>query len=363
MGYRVISADDHVQELPETWVDRVPARFKDRVPRLVPGPDGGDAWVIDGDLHGGLGLDVSAGLRFEEYVATGDSLKRIRPGGYDPGERLKDMDLDGVDGQVLFPNVGRKLFGVQDSELVSVSMRGYNDWLSEFCVTSPQRLVGVGLVPSDDIEDAVAEARHIATLPGMRGVLVSTFPHGRFLNDPYFDPLWATAQEAGLPVHIHTGQGNEPWPGRGSRPAAVTNTTVSHYQALSSILWSGILELFPKLQFVSVEANIGWIPYFLEKCEVVHRRHRFWSKTELPHPPSFYFKRQMYATFVEDRTGVAIREMIGVDNIMWSSDYPHSATTWPNSQEYLKDHFEGVPEEHRRKMTGGNAAGLYHLEG
>ena len=119
--------------------------------------------------------------------------------------------------------------------------------------------------------------------------------------------------------------------------------------------------MFPKLKFISVEGNIGWLGYFLEKSDRTYRRHRHWTKLDLPMLPSEYFHRQVFATFIEDKIGVKISKDIGVDNLMWSSDYPHTDTTWPNSRDYIKDTFEGVPEEDKYKMVAGNAKRVYNL--
>jgi predicted TIM-barrel fold metal-dependent hydrolase len=130
---------------------------------------------------------------------------------------------------------------------------------------------------------------------------------------------------------------------------------------LARLLFGGVGELFPRLKIVSVEGNIGWIPYFLERADRIYQRHRHWSRLELPMPPSEYFRRQVHATFIEDKAGIRLRDLIGVDNLMWSSDYPHTDTTWPNSLKAIDDTLAGVPEDEKRRIVGGNAARLYGL--
>ncbi|MBI3743792.1 MAG: amidohydrolase [Chloroflexi bacterium] len=360
--YRIVSADDHVEEAKDTWQKRVAAPLRDRAPRVVRTP-AGDAWVIDGKQGGTMGLGVQGGKKFEDYRASGETYETIRPGAFDPVERLKDMDIDGVDAQTLYPNTALSVFGIDDLNLQLACLRAYNDWLSEFCSTNPKRLLGIGLVPTDEPGETTKELRRFAKLPGMRGALLPTYPHGEPLNSEVYDPFWAAAQDLGLPVHIHlrTGKGFSLKPGRGSMPAYLTIGSLANYEALATIVWSGILEKFPRLNFVSVEGNIGWLPYFLEKADTVYKRHRYWTKSDLPKPPSEYFHRQVYATFIEDKAGVALRHMIGIDNLMWSSDYPHTDTTWPHSQKYITDHFQGVPEGEKRKMVVENAARLYRL--
>ena len=362
----IISADDHVEEPRDTWQIRVPKALRDRAPK-VERLEGGDVWTVDGKVVSKLGLQVAAGKKFEEYKFSGETLESIRPGAYDAHERLKDMDIDGVHGQVLFPNSGFWVFAIDDLELQFACIRAYNDFLADFCKVDPSRLIGIGLVPTDDIDEGIRETQRIAKL-GLRGVLLPTFPRGEPLNSPAYDRFWATAQDLDLPVHVHLGLGNPASkqfyadkPLRGALPGLIMKNSIGNFDAMVTVIFAGVLELFPKLKFVSVEGNIGWLGYFLERADRIYKRHKYWTNLELPKPPSEYFHRQCFATFIEDKVGMRIRDLIGVDNLMWSSDYPHTDTTWPKSLQYIADTMEGVPEDERRKMAGENAARLYSM--
>jgi len=364
-GYRIISADDHVQEPKDMWQQRVPAALRERAPKVV-NVDGGDVWMLEGQVVMKMGMNVAAGKKFEEYKLEGETYQTIRAGSYDPDERLKDMDADGVEAQVLFPNAFWA-FMVEDFELQLACMRAYNDFLADFCQTNPRRLIGIGLVPTDNVEAGVREAQRVAKL-GMRGLLVATFPKLGLLSSEVYDPIWAAAQDLGLPIHLHLAVGDsrgkvftEQRNVRGLMPGQILINSMGNMEALARLLFGGIGELFPKLKIVSVEGNIGWIPYFLERADRIYQRHRYWSRLELPMPPSEYFHRQVYATFIQDRAGIRLRDLIGVDNLMWSSDYPHTDTTWPNSVKCLEETLAGVPEDERRKLAGANAARLYGL--
>lgn len=370
MKYNVISSDDHVEEPKDTWQARVPARLRDRAPKVVRVADG-DAWEVNGVRGKTIGLEAQAGKKFEEYKPSGESYDTIRKGSYDPHERIKDMDIDGVDAQTIFPNVGLGVFGMEDTELQFACIRAYNDFLSEFCSIDPARLIGIGLIPTDDVEVGKKEVEHVAKLPGMRGVMLPTYPRGEPLNSASYDPIWAAAQDLNLPVHVHLRTGDRRTAAlfgagaaklRGAVPALLNVASLANYEALSQIIFGGVLELFPKLKFVSVEGNIGWLGYFLEKSDRTYKRHRHWTRLDLPKLPSEYFYRQVYATFIEDKIGIKIRHDIGLDNLMWSSDYPHTDTTWPNSRQYIEDTFKGVPEDEKYKIVAGNAKKVYNLD-
>jgi predicted TIM-barrel fold metal-dependent hydrolase len=365
-AYKIISADDHVQEPTDTWQVRVPAKLRDRAPKVL-NVDGGDVWILEGKILARLGTGVAAGKEFKDYRLEGETYQSIRPGAFDPHERIKDMDLDGVDAQVLFPNAFW-IFGVADSELQFACIRAYNDFIAEFCGVDPRRLIGIGLVPTDDVQEAIREAQRVARL-GLRGLLLPTFPGGEPLNSEIYNPFWSAAQDLNLPIHLHFAV-NDPRNVlfhhqqhlRGMSPALLLINTTGNMEALARLIFGGVMELFPKLKFVSVEGNIGWLPFFLQRADTVYKRHKYWTRLELPMPPSEYFHRQVYATFIEDHVGIEVRDLIGVDRIMWSSDYPHADTTWPHSLTYIGETMAGVPEEDRRKITGGNAARLYGLD-
>ncbi len=369
MDYKVVSSDDHVQEPGDLWIKRAPAKLRDRVPVLKRTAEG-DCWFLDGKMTGNLGMSVQAGHKFEEYKASKVYWEEARKGCWDPTERMKDMDIDGVDAQTLFPNLGiGPLFLIDDFELQYACLRAYNDFLSEFCSTNPKRLIGIALIPTDDVKTGVEELKRCAKLTGLRGAMLPTYPRGEPLNSSTYEPLWQTAEDLGLPMHIHLRTGSRQTAGLmgqngeliGEKCAILNLASLANYEALSRIVFGGVLERHPKLKFVSVEGNIGWLGYWLEKSDRTYKRHRHWTKLELPNPPSHYYFRQIYSTFIEDKIGMLIRKEIGVDNIMWSSDYPHTDTTWPDSKKYIEETFTGVGPEDRHKILAGNAIKLYNL--
>ena len=367
---RIISADDHLQEARDLWEKRVPASLRDEAPHLIELPDGGHGWALPNGTTRPLGLDVMAGRSYEEYKASGVDWDEIRPGCYDPHARLSDMDIDGVHATVLYPNVG--LFGFNDlrHDLAMACIRAYNDHLSEFCATDENRLIGVALTPALDPQSAVEEIERVGKLPGIRGALLPVFPgENSWWGDPEFEPLWAAAQANGLSISFHIGPprglAGETGKALRSRPggteAVINLLPMSTAEALATMLWSGVFDRYPELKVISVESGIGWLGYFRERAEEVYERHRQWAHTDLKEEPGNYFGRNIFATFESDAAGVQMRHLVGVETILWSSDYPHSDTTWPHSRENIDKHFKEAPDEDKRKIVFDNAARVYGI--
>ena len=367
MALRIISADSHVNPPRDLWTSRAPAKLKDRAPRVESTPQG-DVWIVDSEVKGAIGLDAMAGRKYEDFKVAGLSYKDMRPGSYDPKARLEDMDQDGVDAEVLYFG-GPVTQYPKDPELRRFIVQSYNDWMAELSKAAPGRLIGLGHVPLADLGEAMDELKRIATL-GLRGFHMNPFPDDigvKPLSDPMYEPLWTLIEEVGLPVSFHImgprgmalSRLRDPTPGVKETFIALAN--ISMTELMASLIFTGILQRHPKMRFVIVESGIGWIPYFLERMDQTFQKHRFWTKSIITEKPSTYWYRQGHATFIEDHTGVAERHRAGLENIMWSTDYPHSDTTWPRSREVLAAHFQGVPEDERRLVVSENARRLYNL--
>ena len=306
MEYRAISADCHVIEPAGTFVDRVPAKLRDSAPKIVPTDDGANGWQIEDAPATSFGLDSAAIWTYEEYQRSGLRHEDTARGAWDPKAHVEDMRKDGVDASVLYPGMGLRLYNMKDQELRQACMRAWNDWLAEFCSHDRARLIGPPMLPTeeDDIQVAVRELERNVKEHNVCTAQLNIFPLKRFW-EPYYDP---------------------------------------------------------DLKMVSSEGRIGWLPHFAVRADESYRRHRHWLKFKLKRLPSDYLKTNLYSTFIEDRLGILAREIIGTDTLMWSSDYPHSDSTWPNSQAQNEKQFEGVSPEDKRKMLAGNAVRLYRLD-
>ncbi len=357
----LISADSHINEPPATFTDRVPAKLKARAPRVERTPQG-DVWLFETGAPRPIGLDSMTGRKFQDYKRTGHTYAEMRPGAYDPRARVKDMDQDGLDAEVIYPGTGFRMSQIEDGELRAACTRAYNDWLAEFCAHAPSRLIGLGVLPVQDIEAAVTELRRIAG-NGLRGAILHAQP-ARYYSDPAYEPLWAAAQELRMPLSFHIGglrgmtMGGDP----GTVLTYMSMGKLALAEPLSMLIFGGALERHPGLQIVLVEGGFGWLGYYITQMDTTFGRHRYWTGTTIKEPPSFYFHRQVRATFIEDRAGMAVLPIVGPGNVMWSSDYPHSDSTWPNSRQYVAEQFKGVPPEEQRKIVAENAAGLYGLK-
>jgi predicted TIM-barrel fold metal-dependent hydrolase len=371
---RLISSDSHVSEPPDLWVERVDQKYRDRAPKVVLNPEGqeGAYFVYEGFPPHNLAIGLGAGRTPEELAAflkTG-TYADARPGGWDPSQRLPDMELDGVEAEVLYTTLGFRLFWLKDAGLQQACFRVYNDWLAEYCSYAPRQLKGLALISLYDPQEGARELVRCAKL-GLKGAMIwCSPPADQPYSLPLYDPFWAAAQDLDMPVSLHaiTGMERIPWE-YGAEQRAMRPTVTPHEieKSFSILILSGVLERFPRLKIVSAENNCGWLPYYLQRVDRAFRRFGP-SGTATPWPtkltltPSEYFQRQMYCTFIDDPFGVASRHWIGVDNLMWSSDYPHTASTWPRSRAVIERDFKDVSEEEKWKIVRGNVAKLYGFD-
>jgi predicted TIM-barrel fold metal-dependent hydrolase len=364
--YRVIDADSHLNSPPDLYTSRVPAKYKDRAPRIVH-EDGHDAWVVDGGTPRPLTiLAAAAGKTPTDLAKRFIKFEEMMPGAHDPKARLRDLDLDGIDAQVLF---GDGAMAAQDVELRTVLVRAYNDWLSEFCSVAPERFLGQAVVPVHDPQEAVKEIERTGKMRGLRGLFVGDDGADYPITDASYDRLWAAAAEQRRPVNIHIGGGalrrrnllfgQNPPPGQ--KEAFVSIAPMSIAETLAMLIFGGTFERHPALQVVIAEGGIGWVAYFIERMDSVFHKQGRWAGTTIKEKPSVYFRRNVLVTFEEDEAGIRTYDLIGAKRIMWSSDYPHSDTTWPRSRETIEQHFGKLPADDRRAMVLENAGKLYGL--
>jgi predicted TIM-barrel fold metal-dependent hydrolase len=362
---RILSADSHVIEPADVWTARIHKRFLDRAPRVIKNFGGreGDFFAAEGLRPFPVAGFAVAGVDpkdFAEKMAGG--YPGVRPSAWDPDLRLKDQERDGVFAEVLYPSLGMRLFQLEDGALRAASFRAYNDWLAAYCSHSPKRLAGVAMVALDNIDEGVEELKRAAKNSLSGAMIWGGAPRAHPYGSPEYDRFWAAAQDHSMPISLHIlteARGSE-----GDLSSIMKGYPALHHsveKSIAELIFSGVLERFPKLKLVSVENDIGWIPHFIQRMDHSYEKYRYLEAKTIPNPPSFYFHRQVHATFQDDRVGVLLRDIAGVGNLMWASDFPHSDSTWPNSREVIARDFAGVPDDERRKMIADNVAALYGI--
>jgi len=362
-----ISADSHVVEPADLWTNRIDKRFGSRAPHIEHGPRG-DHWVVEGlnslpiglfgpmvseKAEGGIG-DRGQERRYEE----------TRAGANNPEARLADQRLDHVEAEIVFPGFCLTLFGIPDAEYQRECIRVYNDWLTEFCAGEPQRLVGNGMLPlRGPVEWAIAEAERCAKM-GLRGLMIPAVKRDPSYHEAVFDKMWRALEELNLPIAVHSGADDQPLAIETNIPLhaqVCDNKMFMMQRSLALLITSAVPQRFPKLRFVIVEGGIGWIAAQLRFMDHWWEDHHRWMEPKLEEPPSFYFKRNFWATFEDDRPGILTRHLLGVDRLIWGNDYPHTEGTFPFSIERIREDFSDVPEEETRMMVRDNAARVYGL--
>jgi len=361
MQQHALSADSHVTEPPELWSKYIDLKFRDRAPQLERRPDT-DALIVEGLpplLIAAFG--ANAGRPSDMVRQEGRFDVDVPRAGWDAAVRVAETLKDGVAGEVLYPSVGLRLFSLNDIDYKYALFRAYNRWLADFCATHPKQLKGAGMVALDDIARGVDELHFIRKL-GLAGAMISINPGpDRPYSDPAYQPFWAAAQDLALPLSLHTH--SERYPRQDFSRTMLERTTndMMVRQAIAAMVLGGVFEKFPGVKALSVENDAGWAPYFLSRMDYTFGRHMAvhgW-KLDLKRMPSSYVRSNCYFTFQFDKSWVPARHLIGVEQIMWASDYPHTDSTWPNSQKVIAGIFEDVPDEERGKIIHDNAQKLY----
>jgi predicted TIM-barrel fold metal-dependent hydrolase len=333
----LISADSHVIEPEGLWKKQLERSFGDRAPDF-------------------------GGRR------RGDN-----PGAMEKDLRVSEMAADNVSAEVLYPTHGLRALSLDDPELEEACARVYNDWIIDYCSAAPDRLIGLGMLSMYNVEHAVRELERCREA-GLRGAIIWQVPPPEipFTSDHY-ERFWAAAQEMSMPINLHilSGHGYNKRRALNPTPAnrameqersSVNEKLIQAMDALYDLIFSGVLERFPRLRVVMVENEIGWIPFLLEQWDYYYKRHGVDREgLALKKLPSEYFREQVYATFFNDAVGGHMLSWWGADNCMWSNDFPHGNSTWPNSREIVARDMGDLPAQTRAKLVRENVARLYGI--
>ena len=392
---KIVSVDDHVVEPPHLWATWLPARYRDRGPRVerrgigsmqhIGGgsyrqsfdPDGpkADCWIYEDLVYINKRHVAAVGFDRDDMSMSPITYDEMRPGCYDPKARVADMEMNWVEASLSFPTFprfcGQTFSEAEDKELALLCVKAYNDYqVEEWCAGTGGRLVPLTIVPLWDAHLAADEVHRNADR-GVRAVCFSEIPAYLGLPsihdaDNYWDPFFTACDETSTVVNMHIGSSSK-MPSTSSDAPAAVGSSLTHINAelsMTDFLMSGLFERFSNLKVAYSEGQIGWIPHLLHRMDVVWEDNRGWGGVadKVPNPPSSYFKDHVFGCFFDDPNGLLLIDEIGEDNITYESDYPHSDSTWPRARQIAEKQMAGLTDEQRYKVVRGNAIKLFGLD-
>jgi predicted TIM-barrel fold metal-dependent hydrolase len=370
MTLLTMSADSHVTEPGDCYLDRIDPRFRDRAPRAITDDVMGAVLLIDeGKSRIPYGMVAAAGRPADkigpfEYVPW----EELHAGGWDPQARLAEQARDGVASEVLYPSAGMLICNMDDADYKKACFDAYNLWIAEFQATSPSRVVGVGQSALRSVAEGVDDLHRIRDL-GLRGVMMPGMPAcidevGDY-DDPAWDPLWEAAVGLRLPLsfHILTARstlGSADF--RGPKMNSFLGILRANQDIVGTFVFGGVFDRHPELQIVCVEADAGWVPHWAYRADHAAKRHSNWLTSSMVRPPSEYLFENVSFTFQDDWTAFKVVDQMNHRKLLWASDHPHSDATWPDSQALLAEHTAGMSPEVRDDIVWRNCARLYGME-
>ena len=368
----LVSVDDHLVEPPTLFEGKLPTKFVDDAPRVIRRDDGSEVWTFNGAIVPNIGLNAVAGRPREEYGVEPTAFDEMRPGCYDIHERVKDMNAGGVLGSMCFPSfpgfAGRLFATHQDKDLALAVTQAYNDWhIDDWCGSYPGRFIPMALPILWDAELCAKEIRRNAekgchSLTFTENPATLGFPS---FHDEYWDPMWRAASDCGTVISVHLGSSGKITMTADNAPidVMITLQPMNICSAAADLLWSRVIKEFPDVRFALSEGGTGWIPYFTDRIDRTYEMHHLWTGqnfgTKLP---SEVFRERFLTCFISDPIGVKLRHDIGIDNIAWECDYPHSDSSWPAAPEELAEVTAGVPDDEVNKITYENACRWYQFD-
>jgi predicted TIM-barrel fold metal-dependent hydrolase len=361
----LVSVDDHVVEPPDLFDGHLASRWQDIAPRVERRPDGSDVWVYDGNEIPNIGLNAVAGRPPEEYGMEPTSFDELRDGTWDITQRLRDMDANGVIGSMCFPsfpNLCGQLFArSSDFDAGLAVLRAYNDWhIEDWCGAAPDRLIPLMIPPIWDAQLMADEVRRCAA-KGCHAVSFSENPSKLKLpsfHDAHWNPFWQACVDTDTIVCLHIGSSSRLVITAPDAPVDVLITLqpINIVQAAADLMWSPVLRTFPDLRVALSEGGIGWVPYFCERLDWIYTRHHAWTGRDFGDQlPSEVFRERITLCFIDDPAGVEQLDRIGVEQVCWEADYPHSDSTWPISPETLWPSIDGLGDDVIDQITHRNA--------
>lgn len=369
---KAYSADSHVTEPGDCYVDRIDPRFRDRAPVAITHDTMGAVMLIDGGKSlVPYGMVAAAGRpaeRIGPFVKTDWS--ELHPGGWDPKARLAEQDRDGVQLEVLYPSVGMLLCNHPDADYQHACFAAYNEWIAQYCETAPARLLGVGQTALRSVEEGVADLERVKAL-GLRGVMLpgvaACHADGDY-DDPRWSPLWQAAIDLDLPVSFHILTTRDEHLGstrfRGPKMNGFLGIIRDCQDVIGTLVFGGVFERHPELRVVCVEADAGWVPHWMYRADHAMDRHRNWlsASASMTRKPSEYVRENVYVTFQDDWVAFQTAHLMNHERLLWASDHPHSDATFPESQAVLGAQTAHLEPAVRDDIAWRNCARLYGID-
>ena len=366
----LVSVDDHLIEPPDLFAHHLPEKYRDDAPRVI-NENGVDTWVFGNVRARSVGLNAVASWPKEEWGFDPVGFAEMRPGCYDVHERIRDMNANGVLSSMSFPSMarfaGQFFFEYPDKDLALVMLQAYNDWhIDEWCAAYPGRLLPMAIGPIWDPEILATEIRRVAA-KGCRALSFSEAPHKLGLpsfHSHHWDPFFEACADNEVVISMHIGSGSSMPTTSKDAPIDIPVTLTTHLaiNAASDLVWGPVLRQFPHLRFALSEGGVGWVPYFLERADRSYKN-QTWTGQDFGYKlPSDVFREHILTCFIVDDVALRVRDMVGIDNIAWECDYPHSDSTWPRSPEVLTDAFAFAGVTNRSeidKISHENALSWY----
>ena len=372
----IFDVDAHIDPPHDMWTEYLPAHLKDRAPQIIH-EDDGDYIDFEGKRRPFMMINNQAGRKGKDFKMKGrlSDVRQI----WDPETRLGDMDTDGMDYALMF---GGGPLGTTENELYIASYEAYNRWVMDFSKAAPDRLFPVGYLPMREIDETIEFVMNLAKM-GFKAINMPAFPQNPDAwktssgvaalkdgqvsaltgdrnsplqyTDPAFDKLWEVVVDTDMALTFHLGARVPRFGQKEFFLADMPMSKLAMAEPIGVFIFNCIFDRFPKLRMASIESGIGWFAWFAEYMDRTWEKQRYWTESALKNPPSYYMDNNVWGSFINDRTGILLRNQPGGRNIMWSSDYPHSETTFPNSHQVILRDFEGVPEDDIRDIICNNA--------
>ena len=363
-----ISADSHIVEPPNCYIDHIDPKYRDIAPHVIKNAKGVDVFDINGMRDSvPIGLLAAAGKTpAEAKIMRSANFADINPAAYEPNARVDAQNIDGVGAELIFASIGMVLCSHPDYDYKRACMQAYNRWLAGFCAAQPARLFGLAQCSASSIDEAI-EDFVAAKDAGMVGMMMTGNPQHEDYDHTDYDALWQCAVDLDLPIafHILTSRDYDVSSAFKSPRGHSANSFMNLIRGVQDILglfvFGGVFERHPELQMVVAEADAGWAPHWMYRSDHAAEKWGGAMKRTISKKPSEYVLSNVHFTFQDDRTAYDSPTMIDSGCVMWASDFPHTDSTWPVSQDVLASQTGHLTDEQRNRVLHDNVARVFHL--